>query len=246
MSELFQLQKAFTEHLRNPDAVPVPAGLDPRRVGIYTELVFNNLQSLLSDFFPTVKGILPKERWRQLVRDFLISHQAETPYFPKLSEEFVHYLSGRQNIGDDPGFLLELAHYEWINVHLFTHQSEVPDKPVPEQDLCTVPIQLSAVAEPLAYAYPVHQIQPDSQPGEQPTLLLVFRDPDESVRFFELQPFTFQFMDSLHDNSGMVAGHWLADMADQMAPRNPEAFIESGVAMLQRFNKQCVFETSRQ
>jgi uncharacterized protein len=247
MSELFRLQKAFTEHLRNPDVVPVPEGLDPRRVGIYSELIFNNLSALLSDFFPVIKSLLSDEQWHRLVRDFFISHQAETPYFPRLSEEFVHYLSGRQSSSDDPPFLLELAHYEWVELYLYMHEDITPVQPIPDTDLATTPLRLSATAEPLAYSYPVHQIRSDFQPDApdgQPTFLLVFRDSQESVRFFEIQPLTFQFLEALQASPGLIAEQWLGDIAAQMSVEDKASFIQSGIDMLQQFNAQCVFETA--
>ena len=246
MSELFELQKAFTDHLRNPDQVPVPTGLDPRRVGIYSALIFNNLSALLADFFPVIKSILDEEKWDQLVRDFFITHQAETPYFPQVSEEFVHYLSGRQNIDGDPAFLLELAHYEWIELYLYMHEGNPPEVPVAESDLLTAPLSLSSIAEPLAYEYPVHLIRGDYQPdesGERGTFLLVFRDRDESVRFFELQPFTYQFLEAINENPGLVAGEWLRDVAEQLVVSDSTAFIKSGLDMLKQFNQEYVFIT---
>ena len=77
MSELASIQKAFTEHLRNPDVVPVPAGLDERRMGIYSELIFNNVSALLGDFFPVIRSILKDEDWDRMVRDFFITHQSQ-------------------------------------------------------------------------------------------------------------------------------------------------------------------------
>ena len=96
MGELTKLQKAFTEHLRDPDHVPVPAGLDERRMGVYSELIFNNVSSLLSDFFPVIKSIVSDDAWRTMVRNFFISHESQTPYFMALSGEFVEYLAQAQ------------------------------------------------------------------------------------------------------------------------------------------------------
>ncbi len=247
MTELARLQKAFTEHLRNPDVVQVPPGLDPRRVGVYSELIFNNLSALLTEFFPVIKGIVGEAHWRRLIRDFFISHQAETPYFPKLSEEFVHYLSSRQMQPEDPGFLLELAHYEWVELHLFWHEQDPPDSPLPEDELAQTPIRLSPVAEPIAYEYPVHRIGPDylpDAPGEAPTFLLVFRDTNESVRFFELQPLTFEFLEALQDNPGLRPGDWLDDIGVRLGVADPASFQENGLNMLKQFNAECVFERS--
>jgi hypothetical protein len=246
MSELFTLQKAFTEHLRNPDFVPVPEGLDPRRVGIYSELIFSNLSALLRDFFPVIKSILSDDQWHQLVRDFFISHQAETPYFPQVSEEFVHYLSGRQHTSGTPDFLLELAHYEWVELYLYMHSDEPPPNPIPETDLAMAPLTLSPVVSPLAYEYPVHLIREDFQPeapGDEPTFLLVFRNKEESIEFYELQSFTFQLLEAIEENPGLIASDWLNSMAEQAAVADKATFIENGINMLQQFNSQCVFMT---
>ena len=45
---LAQQQMAFGAHLRDPDNVATPAGFDERRVEIYRELVFGNIESLFS------------------------------------------------------------------------------------------------------------------------------------------------------------------------------------------------------
>ena len=136
MGELSRLQKAFTEHLRDPGHVPVPAGLDERRMGIYSELIFNNVSSLLCDFFPVIRSILSDDAWRSMVRNFFISHQSQTPYFMALSGEFVEYLAQAQLSSELPGYLTELAHYEWVELALFTMDEEHPE-PVDDDGLGT-------------------------------------------------------------------------------------------------------------
>ncbi|MDZ7683936.1 MAG: putative DNA-binding domain-containing protein [Gammaproteobacteria bacterium] len=239
MGELHDLQRAFTEHLRDPDTVPMPGALEPRRVSIYSDLIFNNVSALLSDFFPVIKTILSDKAWHRLVREFFIGHQAETPYFPKVAEEFVHYLATRQESVGDPPFLLELAHYEWIELHLYTHEGEIPETPVADDELMRAPLALSEVAQPLAYRYPVHRIAPEFIPEEPAeTHLLVFRDADEAVRFFELQPLSFQFLATLAEHPGTVAAEWLRDVADRLDIDDADGFVSQGEAMVRHFNAE--------
>ena len=89
MAELLTLQRAFTEYLRDPDHVAVPQGLDQRRISVYSGLIFNNISALLTDFFPVIHSILAAQTWDAMIRDFFISHQSQTPYFPEISGEFV-------------------------------------------------------------------------------------------------------------------------------------------------------------
>jgi len=244
MGELHDLQRAFTEHLRNPDHVPVPDGLDERRVGIYSELIFSNVSSLLTDFFPVIHSILDESQWDQMVRDFFISHQSQTPYFMELSGEFAAYLAQSQLLSDYPEFLPELAHYEWVELALYTMDEEHPNAPIDIGELPDKPLALSPLAQPLAYNYPVHKISPDFQPdspGSEPSFLLVMRDTDENVRFFDLQPLSYQLLHDMQENPGLIARDWLSKMADQLGVEEKSQFVSNGFNLLQSFNEHKVF-----
>jgi len=241
---LRELQKAFTEHLRDPDHVPVPPGLDQRRVGIYSDLIFNNVSSLLSDFFPVIHSILPPAAWDAMVRDFFISHESQTPYFPALSGEFANYLAARQLPGGLPQFLPELAHYEWIELALYTMEAEPPEAAIAVDALGTHPIRLSPLAVPLAYLYPVHQISPDFQPiapGDEPVFILVIRDLEEQIRFFELQALSFQLLNHIQENPGLIVQDWLKQLAGQAGIEEKSVFVRNGLALLQSFNEHRIF-----
>ena len=244
MGELHDIQKAFTEHLRNPDHVPAPDGLNKRRVGIYSELIFNNVSSLLSDFFPVINSILSTSQWDRMVRDYFISHQSQTPYFMEISGEFADYLARSQLLGDYPEFLPELVHYEWIELALYTMDEKHPDSSIEFSQLPDTPLALTPLAQPLAYQYPVHKIsaelQPDT-PGSEPTLLLVLRDIDENVRFFELQPLSFQLLKQIQENPGLIPRDCLSEIADQLGVEEKTQFISNGLSLLQSFNEYRIF-----
>ena len=243
MSDLKTLQRGFTEHLRNPDVVPVPDGLDPRRMGIYSSLIFGNLSSLLADFFPVIKSLLSEDQWQQLVREYFITHQSQTPYFPEIAEEFVAWLSASQLPVGYPVFMKELAHYEWVELALFMMDEDLPDRPVPSEVLRDGSIALSPLAQPLAYHYPVHLISPDHKPAKprQPTYLLVLRDVQDDVRFFELQPLAFQLLAELHDRQSMNVSRWLGDKAEELGAPDKTQFVHQGLALLDGFNQHHAF-----
>jgi hypothetical protein len=242
MSELLTIQKAFTEHLRDPDHVPVPRGLDARRMGIYSELIFNNVSALLSDFFPVIRTLLSDGQWDKMVRDFFIAHQSQTPYFMELSGEFAQYLAQSQLTNDLPDFLAELAHYEWIELALYTLDDELPETAL--EDIGTSALSLSTLAAPLAYQYPVHRISRDFQPtspAEDPAYLLVIRDTEEKVRFFELQPFSFQLLHQIQQNPGLIPEDWLGQTAIEIGIEDRDAFIDNGIDLLKSFNTHRIF-----
>jgi len=244
MSELNALQKAFTEHLRDPDHTPVPAGLDKRRMGVYSELIFNNVSALLSDFFPVIKSLLPENQWQKMVRDFFISHQSQTPYFMELSGEFVEYLSHTQMIGGLPGFLVQLAHYEWVELALYTMDEEPPSQSIPASELASSFLTLSELAQPLAYSFPVHRISKTNQPtAEEPNYLLVARGVDESVKFFELQPLSYQLLHEMQQKPGLIPQEWLGEAAHRYNADDEALFVSNGISLLQSFNEHRMFKS---
>ncbi len=106
-----QKQYAFAAHIRDPDHNPAPPGIEDRRMAVYRELFFNNLFNLLSSTFPVLKKIHRDDQWRRLIREFMIHHQAKTPYFLEIPQEFLTFLqSTYPGSADDFPFLLERAH----------------------------------------------------------------------------------------------------------------------------------------
>src|SRR5690606_27987476 len=71
-------QRALSDYIRDPDHAPAPAGIEARRLKIYRELFFNNLQSMLAGNFPVIHRILSTssggDHWSTLIRDFYREH----------------------------------------------------------------------------------------------------------------------------------------------------------------------------
>ena len=91
-------QYAFAAHIRDPKNAPAPEGIEDRRMAIYRELFFNNLESLLSNMFPVLNRIHSDEHWQKLVRGFMQGHQAKTPYFLQLPAVRAHDLDFKNMI----------------------------------------------------------------------------------------------------------------------------------------------------
>lgn len=232
-------QQVFTAHLRDPEAASAPADIEDRRMNIYRDLVFNGISSLLAGNFPVTYRLLPREHWRELVRDFLRRHRAVSPLFPALPREFLDFLSHhRRDDPRDPPFLLELAHYEWVEMALHNSDAEPPPDQALDRDgdlLAGRPL-LSPLAWNLSYRYPVHRIGPDYQPQEaphQPTHLLVYLDHDERVRFMELNAVTHRLLVLLQQQPIPKGQDALALIASELGHRQPEQVIAFGASLLE-------------
>ncbi len=235
-----EAQLEFAAHIRNPDVNPRPLDVEPRRMKIYLELFYNNIEGFLASGFPIAKKVLGEERWHRLVRQFVHLHPSESPYFLVISQEFLTFLSERVADQDPlPEFLLELAHYEWVELALGVSEQEVPEVGFdPAADLLDGPLLLSPLIWCLAYRWPVHQIGPDSiptSPPEEPTHLIVYRRRDDRVAFMEVNAVTTRLVQLLE--SGETAETALALIADELPGSNSKVVYEQGIATLSRLRE---------
>lgn len=234
-------QYGFAAHLRDPQAHPAPVDLEDRRLQIYRELFFNNVANLLAGNFPVLERVLHGERWTALVRDFYREHRCHTPLFPELGREFLRYLETRTQ--RDPPWLLELAHYEWVELALALDEHEIDAIAcVRDGDLLDgVPVP-SPLAWPLAYSWPVQQIRADFQPTQppaQPTFLLVVRDRRDKVQFKAIDALGFQLLQMLHDNEAGLSGREvLRALGQQAGAPDLDAFVAGGARLFEQLRER--------
>lgn len=229
-------QTEFTAYLRDPLNNPPPSDVKLQRMTIYRELFFNNIDSFLSSNFPVIKTILDEEQWFELTQDFFAKHPSSSPYFSEIPEEFIDYLQNeRQNNSDHP-FLLELAHYEWVEMALSIAKEEISintDDFI--NDLFKQNIALSKLAWPLVYRFPVQKISssflPETAPDE-PTYLLVYRNHIDEVNFLQMPVITFRLLQILEESQSASCADCLNQIAQESAHPDPEKIISSGLEIL--------------
>lgn len=244
-SSLVQQQTTMGLYLRDPEHNAPPSEMDPARAQVYRDLVFANLSSLLSGTFPVLVKILGNEDWRSLVRIFLRDYRARTPKFGEIAQEFVEFLASEPLAladGSWPPFMVELAHYEWVEMALQQSDAE----PVAAGDAALLldrPLQVSPLAWPLAYAWPVQRVGPDYQPDvlpAQPTLLLVRRAEDWSVRFSGLSPLAWRLLLLVGEFPDLTGRELLQGLAVEAGVVESSAFLESGLVLLRQMHGEGV------
>lgn len=235
MSALQQAQLGMAAHLRDPDSQPAPGGVEERRLQIYRDLIFNNIDNFLRSGFPVLHSLYTPGQWLELVRAFINGHRSHTPYFPEIGQEFLGFLMHEHSLREcDPPFMLELAHYEWVELALDIAQEELP-APQAVENLAGQVLQLSPLAWVLSYSYPVHRIGPGYRPDvAEPTFLCVYRDRQDKVCFIALNAATARLLELLRDNETRPAVDVLELLAVELGLA-PQSVSDFGLAQLGEF-----------
>jgi uncharacterized protein len=240
-------QLAMARYLRNPATAPPPSGIEQRRLKIYEDLVYNNIEGFVSGGFPVLRSLYGDTGWHELVRAFINRHRCHSPYFLEISREFLEYLAQEHSMRDcDPPFVAELAHYEWVELALDVSAEVLPPESPPQDDpLAMVPV-LSPLAWLLSYHYPVHRIGPAFRPTEPggPVFLLVYRDREERVRFVELNAATARLLELVRDNTGASCRDLLLGLAAELAMSEGTA-LDFGMQQLDEWRRQSVVFAAR-
>lgn len=230
----------LARHVRDPQHHAPPPGIEARRLAVYRQLFFGNVESLLAGGFPVIRASIGAQRWQALVQAFYADYRCRTPLFTELAGEFVTYLEeDAGNALNLPPWLTELAHYEWVESALLLSDSSEPAHD-PGGDLLGVPV-LSQLAWPLAYQWPVSEIGPDylpQQAPEEPTLLLAQRGADLQVHFSRLAPLAHALLVSLQTRHCTGRQH-LEALAEAIGA-DAAALLPQGLALLENLRAQGV------
>jgi len=248
-------QTALASYLRDPDNIAAPAGIEQRRLKIYSDLIFNNVEGFLSGSFPVLRELYQEQDWLVLVRAFIKHHPSHSPYFLHISQEFIQFLQQEFEPGPaDPAFILELAHYEWVELALDVAVDNIPAAAMAvEQALSLGPevllksaLSLSPLAWPLSYQFPVHQISPEFQPvqpAEQVSFIVAYRQA-EVVKFLETNGPTVRLLVLLSQQPGSTVEALLRVLAEELKHPDLKQFLQFGCQMIEDLiEKEIVYLT---
>lgn len=233
--EFQRYQLEFAKHIRDPKNQPRPKGVPEKRMRVYNELLYNNIEGFLLACFPVLHRILGKRKWAKLVREFFANHRSHTPFFRQIPDEFVKYLNQRGLHPDEYPFMLELAHYEWIELSLSVSPKEADFSQIDaEGDLLQGRPVLNPVLAIQSYKYPVHRISPRFKPTpdqQEETHFVIFRNLENEVKFIVLNPVSLRLL-AILQSSDQTGHQALTQIASELGYPDPAPVIEGGKAIL--------------
>jgi hypothetical protein len=249
MSHFKDVQAQFMAHIKDPAHIAAPSDIEPRRMAIYSELFFNNIEGFVASAFPVLKSLYNEDDWLALVRKFFIEHDCETPYFLEISQEFIEYLSEQYQVTDkDPEFMLELAHYEWVELDISIRNEDEAYVSFNPNDLNLTALYLSNLAWSLSYQFPVHTISPENQPQmvpNEPSYIIVFRDFEDEVGFIEINGMTALMLQIINENPSIKFEALCETLQNQVQTLSLDIIKQGAVSVLGSLIEQGILVTQK-
>ncbi len=236
-------QRQFLAHLRDPAGHPAPQGAPSNRLKLYQKLLYNKIEDSLLACFPITHELLGKRRWSGLVKAFIAGHRCLSPYYRRIPDEFIAYLQEERDPANDPPYLAELAHYEWIELVLAIALEEPDFRAINRQgDLLQGQPAFAPAMRLLSYRYPVHRIIPGNRRNgygetEKPCFLLGFRTPEDEVRFIEVNAATARLIELLQAG-GVTGQEALSALAEELKHPDAESLMAFGADILESLREQ--------
>lgn len=242
LPEFQRLQYAFTAHLRDPEAAPAPAGMAPKRLAMYRDLLMNNVIHFVDITFPIAKAQLGEDLWRRLTHRFFADFHCTSPFFYDIS---LHFREFTQRL-DWPELLAlpwleSLLHYEWMELVADTDERPMAagiDTHAFDAALSTHPdphFQLAGPAWALAYQWRVHEWREDtdlSAVKHESVCLMALRADDAalSLRVHEITPLAAFLLDALTQAEAPLAR---SELIARVCRAMPQANTSDIAAMTQ-------------
>lgn len=149
-----------------------------KRLRVYRGLVKGSILDPLPDCFPILRALLePRDLWEPLLDAFFASRSVQSLYYRDVNPTFLAWLVETGPHHDRWPFLLQLAHYEYMELEILRWPEDAPLDARPERAEPTSRLVASGALRNLAYGYRVHEAdEDDPEPEEGPAHLCCYRD----------------------------------------------------------------------
>ncbi len=251
LPEFQQYQHQFVDYLRHPlENEAIPESL-PQSSRIYAKLLYSKIEGSLDNCFPISCKLLGTKCWAQLIQSFIKNHRCKSPLYREIPDEFIAYLMNEQTQTTIvvPEFIVELAHYEWMELVLETEKATLtqPCFPINENILNVIPA-FNPVFHLLHYHYPVQNItasdpywtswESRTEPYSQETIILaVLRDSEDNVQFIEMNTVTARLIELTRQGFSTYK-QALLELAAEMHYVDHETILPFGTAIFKQLEQQ--------
>ncbi len=191
-ADTYEIQSKLAEFTRDGKE-PQLEGITPDRLHHYRRLIFNIVDNSMKTAYPLTRKLLSKDEWHELVDYFFRTQKSQEHQVWRMPVMLYEYV--RDNdlaIKKKYPFLIDLLHFEWIEIEVYTMEDSEPFAVKEDGDWLNDLIAIHPDFSMQIYNWPVHTKKPSEITAEDEGkhFMLCYRHPETlSVRYQDLSGF---------------------------------------------------------
>jgi hypothetical protein len=197
--ETVNIQDSLALFCRNGIEPIIPLSR-PENLHHYRRLVFNVVLNTMTHAFPIAHKAFGNKKFTDLVHDFFLNHDSQTPQVWKLPFEFYEYVvANKHQEKFAMPFLNDLLLFEWIEIGVHTMPNIIPSNFQNEGNMFTDILIVNQEYKILKLNYPVHLYAPNKAKDLVGNYYLIaLRNPENfNVKFLNLSILHVYFIEQL-------------------------------------------------
>lgn len=211
-----EAQTNLATYTRTGELKPID-GLTPNRIHHYRRLIYNIVEDAIENAYPIAKKFLPEEMWNRMVDEFISEHPCRHPQLFRMPKEFIEFAIVKEYSEEyDIPYLIDLLHFEWVEVEVHTMKDIAPKYANPLGDIQSDTLIFSPYIKLIHLTYPIHKIHElNMEESLGDYFLLIYRQESGSVQYAELTELThflIQNMTQLDLSLDEVLAQFLVNM----------------------------------
>ena len=146
-------------------------------------------------------------------------------------------------------FMLELAHYEWVELDVSIAHEDEQEKKLQTTALTSSALYLSKTARNLSYQFPVQNISnrfKPKEPSPQPNYFVVYRDEDDDVQFLAMNAMTALLLSIIEASEGATFDNVCQQVLAHAPQFNAEQITQGALVTLNAMVERGVIVTKNQ
>jgi uncharacterized protein len=178
-------------------------GIIPDRLHHYRRLIYNIIDDALESAYPITRNTLSDEQWKILITDFVKNNKCQHPQLFKMPFELISFVEKGNYVEKfNIPFLLDLLHFEWIEIEVHT-MKDVPVKPFSQEgDYIKEHLIFNPYLKIISLNYPIHKLKDtDISTLKGQYFVLVYREENGTVQYTELNSFSYFIITEMMDKN---------------------------------------------
>lgn len=181
-------------------------GAKKDRLHHYRRLIYNIIDDALENAYPITRKQLNNVQWKQVVDEFVKEHPCQNPQLYLMPGELIDFAVKKDYATQfNIPYLIDMLNFEWVEVIVHAMKDEEIANHNTQGDFLNSSLYFTPYFQLISLSYPIHKLKTTDITDLNATyFLLVYRQPNGTVQYTELNKLTTHLINELYVNNNSL------------------------------------------